>query len=71
MAGNAGLYSIKKTIREMNNLVGIVITLVIYFIPTICASEKKNFASIFALNVLLGWTIIGWIVALVWGLSKD
>ena len=55
----------------MNNLVGIVITLVIYFIPTICASEKKNFASIFALNVLLGWTIIGWIVALVWGLSKD
>ncbi len=55
----------------MSSFAGIVIMLVLYFIPTFYASEKKNFASIFALNVLLGWTVIGWIVALVWGLSKD
>ena len=24
-----------------------------------------------ALNILLGWTVIGWVVALVWALTKD
>jgi hypothetical protein len=55
----------------MVSFAGIVIMLVIYFIPTFCASEKKNFTSIFMLNLFLGWTLIGWIVALIWGLSKD
>jgi hypothetical protein len=55
----------------MNSFLGIFILIVVYFIPSVCASEKKNFSSIFALNLFLGWTFIGWVVALVWGLSKD
>jgi len=55
----------------MLSFAGIVIMLVIYFIPTFCASDKKNFNSIAMLNLFLGWTFIGWVVALVWGLSKD
>jgi hypothetical protein len=44
-----------------------------YFAPGLIASrtQKKNAAAIFALNLLLGWTFIGWIVAFLWALSND
>lgn len=43
----------------------------LYFLPTILGRKKNNFNSILILNILLGWTLIGWIVALVWSVSKD
>lgn len=42
-----------------------------YFIPAIAAQGKRNAAAIFWLNLLAGWTVIGWIGALIWALSKD
>src|SRR5882757_4628229 len=33
--------------------------------------NKRNVGAIFALNFLLGWTLVGWVVALVWALSHD
>mgnify|MGYP001331189541 CR=1 FL=1 len=49
------------------------ILLVVYFIPAVVAfwRKKQNKAAILALNLFLGWTFIGWVVALVWSLSKD
>jgi hypothetical protein len=52
-------------------LVVLFITLSIYFLPTIIGRRKHNSTSIFLLNLLLGWTFIGWIVALIWALSND
>ena len=51
----------------------LVILFAIYFIPTIIAySEKKvNSPAILILNLLLGWTFIGWVIALVWAIKKD
>jgi hypothetical protein len=43
----------------------------VYLLPSLLAMSKKNGLSIFALNVLLGWTFVGWVVALVWALSVD
>ena len=45
----------------------------IYFLPTIVAlvRHKRNTLSIFLLNLFLGWTLIGWIVALVWASTVD
>jgi sorbitol-specific phosphotransferase system component IIBC len=39
-----------------------------YFAPTIIALARKHrqTMAIGVLNVLAGWTLIGWIVALVW-----
>ena len=44
----------------------------IYFLPGIVASGAKHHqaAAIWILNLLLGWTILGWILALVWALTK-
>lgn len=43
----------------------------LYFYPTICAAgEHPKTTPIFALNLLAGWTLIGWIGALIWALNK-
>ncbi|HEX8247166.1 MAG TPA: superinfection immunity protein [Pyrinomonadaceae bacterium] len=56
-------------------LVGIVIVMflvllggIIYFLPTIIAGSNghNNFAIIFLLNLFLGWSFIGWIIAVIW-----
>lgn len=45
----------------------------IYFLPTFVASSRKhvNFTSIFLVNLLLGWTFLGWVAALVWASSAN
>ena len=45
----------------------------VYFLPTILAILKgrSNSLPIFVLNLLAGWTFIGWVVALIWALTKD
>ena len=44
--------------------------LVVYFVPTIIAAVRrvKNILGIVLLNVLAGWTFVGWIIALVWSI---
>jgi Superinfection immunity protein len=41
--------------------------------PALAASARRhrNRAAIFVLNLLLGWTALGWIVALVWAFTKN
>ena len=45
---------------------------VIYFLPSILAIRKwrYNSAAIIALNIFFGWTLVGWIVSLVWALTS-
>ncbi len=53
---------------------GIILLLVVpYFIPTIIAFSrgKSSAAGVFILNFFLGWTLIGWVGALIWALSAD
>lgn len=59
--------------------IGAIILLIVlffimfYFLPSIIAGSKKkrNAGAIFALNLLLGWTFIGWVIAFVWSLTHD
>lgn len=49
----------------------IIILAVCYFLPAFIAMCRghRNALSIFALNLLLGWTFIGWVISLVWSFS--
>ena len=53
-------------------LIAVIIGAIIYFIPTIIAFKKSrdNKISILALNLFLGWSLIGWVVSLVWALKE-
>lgn len=42
-----------------------------YWLPSMIAEKHHNRRAIEVLNLLLGWTIIGWIVALVWSLTNS
>jgi uncharacterized membrane protein len=50
----------------------VVCGLALYFLPTLYANYKQHPQSeaIAALNILAGWTLVGWIAAAVWASTK-
>lgn len=53
-------------------LIVFFVSLAVYFLPALVASTRlhPNSKPIMLLNVFLGWTLIGWVGALVWSVSK-
>lgn len=52
---------------------GLIIAFVWYFTPWIVAAlrgHRQKYA-ILALNLFMGWTVIGWVLALVWALTNE
>jgi len=51
-------------------LLAVVLGLVVYFVPSIVAVKREpphpQLLPIFLLNLFLGWTLLGWVGALVW-----
>lgn len=57
----------------MTLFLGLIISLVFYFLPSMVAAinNNKQTTAIFLLNLLLGWTGIGWIGALIWAVINE
>lgn len=51
----------------------VFIALPLYLLPTLIGliRRKRNRLPIFLLNLFAGWTVLGWIIALVWGAMSD
>jgi len=49
----------------------LLLALALYFLPTLVACSRRldSRAGIALLNFFLGWTVIGWIAALLWALT--
>jgi hypothetical protein len=47
--------------------------LILSFLPTVIAllRESRSTVGIFLVNLLLGWTVIGWFAALIWAAVSD
>ena len=45
----------------------------VYFLPTLLAwsGNHRNIGAIAIVNLLLGWTLLGWVAALVWAVYKE
>lgn len=52
----------------MYALIWLIVLFVIYFVPTIVAIRRGHpqEGAITIINLFLGWTFIGWVVALAW-----
>jgi ABC-type transport system involved in cytochrome c biogenesis permease component len=50
-----------------------VFVLPLYMLPTLIAAQRRVSAvsGIGALNLLLGWTFVGWVLALIWALAAQ
>jgi hypothetical protein len=48
------------------------LAIALYFLPSIEAklNESENFVSVFMVNLLTGWTLVGWVVAMAWAHKK-
>ena len=44
--------------------------LLLYFLPTLVARKSKRKA-VFGLNLLTGWSLLGWLAAFHWAVSSD
>ena len=53
---------------EVTGMIYLIAVIFIYLIPTVVAYDRSHHqtAAILLTNVLLGWTFIGWVVALIW-----
>ncbi|MGE5305121.1 MAG: superinfection immunity protein [Alphaproteobacteria bacterium] len=51
----------------------IVIGLSVYFLPVIVAQIRSTErpGTMFAVNLIFGWTVVGWIVALIWAMGQQ
>lgn len=51
-------------------LIFVLPLLAFHFLPTIIAAGRhaQNFGWILLVNLLLSWTVVGWIVALIWSI---
>tara|TARA_R110000772_G_scaffold208623_1_gene319207 strand:- start:786 stop:1109 length:324 start_codon:yes stop_codon:yes gene_type:complete len=60
------------SIFQILMLIGVLILVYIHFLPTIIALKKnhKNKVPIILINIFLGWSLVGWVVALVWATKK-
>ena len=56
----------------MAALIGVLVLIALYLVPTFIAAMRHhhNVVAIAALNILLGWSFIGWIAAFVWALTS-
>jgi uncharacterized membrane protein YqaE (UPF0057 family) len=56
----------------MSTAILIILSLALYFLPSVVAWRRRNHtAAIFALNLFLGWTLVGWVAALVLALWQN
>lgn len=72
--GSVFLKTQHPQIWETVSAVGLVLTLLgAYFLPSTIAKGAKHpqTTAIFLLNLLLGWTFLGWVVALIWAAYKQ
>lgn len=49
----------------------LLIVTFLYFVPAIIAHNKRDFTAIFIVDLLFGWTFIGWIIALIWACAAE
>ena len=54
---------------ELIILLALVLSL--YLLPAIIGRNKSDAGSIFLFNLLAGWTLLGWLGALIWAISKE
>lgn len=52
---------------------GAFVALALYFLPLIIAAARKHnqILPITLITIFLGWTFLGWLVAIIWSLSPD
>lgn len=62
-----------RELVRMHTIILIGVCLVVFYLPIIIAifRKHKNFLPIFIINFFLGWTVIGWLISLIWSVKAS
>jgi Superinfection immunity protein len=57
---------------EIAERILLIVGAVLYFVPTVLAwwMHVKSARAIFYVNLVFGWTIVGWVVAVMWAMAE-
>lgn len=57
----------------MFEMLAILFGIAMYFLPAIVAHHRQHvsFGAILLVNLLLGWSVVGWIVCFAWACSGN
>lgn len=57
--------------QALTTVLVLVLVFGVYFLPSFVGRHKRNSGAIVVLNLFLGWTLVGWVAALVWALTVE
>lgn len=51
----------------------LLVALMVYFLPLLIATQRghRNLAPIGLTNLFFGWTLMGWLITLIWAFSDN
>jgi hypothetical protein len=49
----------------------LIFSILLYFLPALIGRHKTDAMGIFIVNLLFGWTVIGWVIALIWACAAE
>ena len=60
-------------IIALKSVIELIIIGIVYILPSLIAHRRKHHQriSISLLNIFLGWTLLGWVAALIWSASAS
>ncbi|PSI98197.1 hypothetical protein C6400_20250 [Klebsiella michiganensis] len=66
------LFTFGDKLMSVWNIIVLIFAIIIYVLPGVIASsrEHKNSTAIWVLNIVLGWSFLGWMAALVWSFTS-
>ncbi|HCI5877807.1 TPA: superinfection immunity protein [Klebsiella pneumoniae] len=66
------LFTFGDKLMSVWHIIVLIFAIIIYVLPGVIASsrEHKNSTAIWVLNIVLGWSFLGWIAALVWSFTN-
>lgn len=64
---------IREAIVLFTTILGGIMAVIIYVLPSYLAFKRKhiNKVAILIINILLGWTLIGYVLVLVWAIFGE
>ena len=60
---------------DISEISGTILTILfwvtLYFLPSIVVRKKSFALQVFLLNLFAGWSVVGWVIALVWAVKNE
>lgn len=66
------MYGSSEGVSVLVIVLVVILGAAIYFLPSYIAHKRKHpsFGAILVINLLFGWTLLGWVGSLIWALSS-